>query len=228
MAKKKVKRGVSIETTKKENNKYGPANSQFLVLVFIIVGIILIMLLVPIIYHDLFEKFEYAGVKFEKIAVGKIQFYYGVFPIIYMKNLTATYNLYLRIDPRKNNISVNTNLSLSENVTFSLSGALERCEDMVLSQTALGQFIKAFPWVKNINGGALELETANRTGLKQIDCRNASQSNTILIVALSEAPSISKGSRDNCYILSVGDCKYLETTERFIISAIAQINGKKI
>ena len=110
---KKIKRIVK-ESSKKKTT----AEKQFFALAILIVALTLIIIFVPQIYHNFFEKFEYGGVGFEKIRVGKIDFYHGIFPVNYFGERIVNYNIYLRNDPRKNNIPINTQFSLSKNVTI--------------------------------------------------------------------------------------------------------------
>lgn len=224
-----VRKRKKVEAKKivKENpNK--AVETQFLWLVSIIIIIILGFVFIPVLYHQIFEKFEYGGVKFEKIKEGQLTFYHGQFPIIYKGNFSAVYNLYLRNDPRNNNISINTNLSLSPKVSISLNDNVHLCEDMMLGQAELGKFISAFPFVKNITAGVYNASVAKEYNVSQITCKNASKDNTVLIIQMSETPSIDLGSVDNCYLINIGKCQYLEAAERYVVGAMAQINSKPL
>ncbi len=224
-----VKKRKKIEPKKviKENpNK--AVEIQFFWLVSIIIVVTLGFVFIPVLYHQIFQKFEYAGVKFEKIKEGQLIFYHGQFPIIYKGNFSAVYNVYFRNDPRNNNIPINTNLSLSQKVSISLNDNVHLCEDMMLGQAELGKFIPAFPFVKNVTAGVYNASVAKEYNVSQITCKNASKDNTVLIVQMSDTPSIEMGEKDNCYLLNIGQCQYLETTERYVIGVMAQINGKPL
>jgi hypothetical protein len=222
-----VRKKKFVKKVIKENpNK--AVERQFFWLVGFIVLLILSFIFVPVIYHQIFEKFEYGGVKFEKIKTGQLVFYHGVFPIIYQGNFSAVYNVYFRNDPRNNNIPINTNLSLSKKVSISLNDEVYLCEDMILGQSEIGKFISAFPFVKNISTGVANATTAKELNLTQITCKNATKDNTVIIIRKSEDSSIELGEKENCYLLNVGKCQYLETVERYIIGAMAQINEKPI
>lgn len=221
MAKKKHKTKISRNPNKE-------VEIQFFWLVGIVVSMILAFIFVPILYHQIFEKFEYGGVKFEKIKEGQLTFYHGQFPIIYKGNFSAVYNVYFRNDPRENTIPINTNLSLSNNVSISLNDNVDLCEDMILGQSEIGKFISAFPFVKKINTGVVNSTVAKELNITQITCKNASIDNTVIIIQKSEIPSVELGNNENCYMLNIGNCQYLETVERYIIGAMAQINEKPL
>jgi len=228
MAKKKQRGKNKTEKLIKENpNK--AVERQFFWLVGIIIAIILGFVLIPVLYHQIFEKFEYGGVKFEKIKEGQLTFYHGQFPIIYKGNFYAVYNIYLRHDPRKNQIPLETNLSLSKKISISLNDGAASCTDAMLGQMELGKFFSAFPFVnKNITTGFYNASLAKEFNISPITCDNASKDHTVLIIQKSQTPSIESGSAENCYVLNIGECKYLETVERYIVGAMAQVNSKPL
>jgi hypothetical protein len=220
--KKKIAKKEKVKKTTSSSDK------QFFWLVFLITSIIIIVLVGPTIYHQMFNVFEYGGVKFEKIQQGQITFYHGVFPIIYQGNLTTLYNSYFRTDPRKNNISVNTTLSLSKKVFISLSPGVEECKNIALAQPQLANFIVSFPFVKNLTSGVNDLNVSKALKIPLITCKNASADSTVMIIQMSDVPSIETGNNSDCFILNVGKCQYLETVERYMMSAMAQINNISI
>ncbi len=210
--------------TKKNKPKEKQISQFFWVAAFIVV-LTLSIIFVPIIYHQIFGKFEYGGVNFEKTKTGSIIFYHGQFPIIYKGNLSAIYNSYFRTDPRENNISIDTTLGLSKNVIISLEPGVESCQSMTLANPQLAMFVHAFPFVKNISSSTNNKTIAKELNISFADCSNASIDSTVLIIRKSDIPSIAAGNKSGCYFLNVGDCQYLETVERYIMGAMAQINN---
>lgn len=222
MAKKKLKKENKV-VEKKTKTKEKQAFWFF----FSVILILSLIILTPYLYSETFNKFEYGGVQFDKVKYGELNFYHGVFPVIYKGELKYRYNVYFRTDPRKNEIPVNTNFTLSKNVSIGLSKDVERCSDFILSQSEIGKFIGVFPWIQNLDSGIIEKEKAQELGLEQINCSKANKDNTVFLYKLSDTPSVDLES-ENCFVLNIGDCKSLETTERFIIATMAQINGKEL
>jgi len=231
MAKRKNTEKKKIALKSEKINVKDPNNeveTQFFWLVGIIIVIILGFVFVPILYHQIFEKFEYGGVKFEKIKEGQLTFYHGQFPIVYKGNFSAVYNVYFRNDPRKNKIPINITLGISKKITVSLNNDAHLCEDMILGQSELGKFFGSFPFVKNVSTGIYSASVAKELDMPQITCENASIDSTVIVIQKSETPSIEMGNRENCYILNIGKCEYLETVERFVVGAMAQVNEKPL
>ena len=130
---------------KKTKKPMDKSDVQFFWLVAIITLLIISIIVTPVIYKKFFLTFEYGGVQFEQIKSGKMVFYHGVFPINYLGKTYSYHNVYFYTDPRKNNVSINTDFSLSKNVYVSLSKEIQSCEDIQLGQVTLGSFLNAFP-----------------------------------------------------------------------------------
>lgn len=211
---------------KKKNSVEKNIFIVFLTIVLFLCGVVV----APYLYHEIFNKFSYAGIEWEKIKDNKITFYHGIFPVIYQGNFQHYLNLYFRTDPRKNNVSVNVSeFQLSKNIRISFDeGAISCSEQAILGQSVIGQFFGAFPWVKDIKTGMNDPVAANNSGLSYYTCEDAGISTTVLIMQKSEEPSIQMGTTENCYIFNVGECENLKVTEKYIATTIAQINNVTI
>lgn len=221
MAKKKSKRKI-VRKTDIETQQ----NKQLIVF-FMIMLISLGGLIAGYLYVQQQNKFRYAGVDFQKGKEGDIVFYHGRFPINYKGQTLKIFNLYLRKDPRKNDVPINTNVSLSKKIVITFEPGLEKCNLAIIGQTTMAQFVSSFPWINESTGAVTDLEYAIENKIPFADCSNASSDKTIILAKKSEKSSIDK-SGENCYILNVADCNYLGVSERFVIGMIAQINEKKI
>jgi len=113
---KKEEKPVSEEQIKKENN-------LFRSLIIVMAGFALMFFAVYMITNSM-RFFEVEGVSFEIVKEGALTFYKTSLPVIYQGN-PATYNFYLRNDPRslKRNSGITGNIakervSLIGNITF--------------------------------------------------------------------------------------------------------------
>lgn len=220
--KKKTQKKKEEKIIVPDRNK--AVEKQFFWVVGIIIFIILGFIIVPVVYKQFINKFEYGGVKFDKMTYSNILFYHGEFPIIYKGELVRIYHIYFRTDPRENKIPVNTNLSLSKKITVAVERKAELCTQMQLGQSLLGQFTRAFPFVQNVTSGYLDEEIANLYNTSVTTCEDASDENTVILIRTSDEPSIILGEKDNCFIFNVGDCKYLETVEKYVMEVVKQVN----
>lgn len=221
MVKKKNKKKII-----KKNDLESQQNRQLIVF-FMIMLISLGGLIAGYLYVQQQNKFNYAGVDFQKGKEGGIVFYHGRFPINYQGQTLKIFNLYLRVDPRKNEIPIETNFTLSKEIIMTFEPGLEKCEKAIVGQSTMAQFVSSFPWVIKSTGAVSDLAYAIDNKIAFADCSNATLDKTIILAKKSEISSIEK-AEENCYVLNVADCKYLEVTERFIVGIIAQINEKQI
>ncbi|MEM4605651.1 MAG: hypothetical protein QW103_01270 [Candidatus Pacearchaeota archaeon] len=224
MAKKKIIRKIKKE--KKEITKEEYEQNKQLAWILGILILFFGAFLASYFYFQSQNYFNYAGIDFRKERIGEINFYHAKFPITYQEQVYRIHNLYLRTDPRKNKIPVNTNFSISERVIISLDEEIKKCDKAVLGQTNLAMFLWAMPWVKNVTAALTDREAAERNNMDFADCSNASNRRTIILVKKADKNSIEMES-ENCYRLNVANCEYLKVAEKYIMAVIEQINQKE-
>ena len=224
-AKKKVAKKVLNEdfsSTEKEQNKQ-------LIYFFVIMLLLLGGFLGTYFYFQQSNRFSYAGVDFEKGKTGEVEYYHGKMemPALSSNDNRLIYNLFLRIDPRKNKVPINVDtFALSSTVFISFDPEIVRCGEMVVAQGNLEQFLIAFPWVNRVMGATTDQNYSEERNLNFEDCNSSTDQKTVIEVRNSEIKSIEK--EGNCYILNVGDCEYLEVSERLIVGLVAKINEETI
>lgn len=211
-----------------KQNKPKSKEEHTLIWMLVWVGIVFAIVIGGYFMSVQMKKFNYAGIQFNEEKYGQLSLFHGRFPVIYQGKLYSYYNFYQRTDPRENNISVNTLLSLSKNISVSLEKNASQCGSVMAAQVEFGKFVGIFPWVKQVNSGVFDADIANATGLTRITCKDANPDQSVYIIQSSDIPSVEKGEKENCFYLNVGNCKNLETVERFIVASIAQINNKTI
>ena len=177
--------------------------------VLIIAGIILISFLAGYFYVESLKRFEFGGVNFEKIKDGSLVFYHGRFPIIYLGVPQNYYNLYLRNDPRENNILINIDkFKFDKKVIISTEPGVEVCGgDGVIAIANLAMFLSAFPFIEDVEGAVSYEETAKELNLSFANCSSAINQ-TVILVQKSETPSITQDKQNKaCYKINIGDCE---------------------
>ncbi len=220
------KKNVKAENKKTENIPVNKKDQNETQLVYVLVTILVVFgaFLGTYFFVQGLKTFEYAGVNFEKIDYQNLELYHGVFPVVFNGQVKSYYNFYLRTDPRKNNIPINTDFSFSKNIVVSLSPEVGECVGASLSQIELGKFLTAFG-IANIKSAVTDPEIAKELDVPYTTCNSASPEQTVIIVQKSENPSIDMESGSSfCYNINVGECENVKTIERFIVGIMAQIN----
>jgi hypothetical protein len=238
MAKKTSKKKVVKKTTKKKVSKVKPKvelsktekeQNKQLIVFFTIMLVILGGFLAGYFYVQQLNKFSYAGVDFIRGKTGEVVYYHGRFqmPAERPGAQRVIYNLYLRLDPRKVRVPINTDeFALSQQVIIAFSPEIGQCKDTIIAHANMKQFFEAFPWVVSVGGATTSEEYAEERNLTFANCDSAEPYKTIIQVQASEKNSIEK--EGNCYILNVKDCEYLEVSEKFILGFVGKINSVKI
>jgi len=219
------------ESTEEEKNKSAVKKEEKQLIWFlVIVALILGSFLGGYFYIQSLNKFEYAGIQFEKTREGDLLFYHGRFPLTKNGVIQNYYNIYLRNDPRENEIPIEADLrkiNSINNITFSLEPDAGECYGAIIAQTEIGKFFGA-PKRFNITSAVNDKETAKTLNLTYAGCENANKNQTVIIIKKSETPSIKQGDNSYCYLINVGECENIKTIERFIMGFLAQLSGNKL
>ena len=188
------------------------------------VGIIFIAFIGGYFYIKSLDKFSYGGVNWEKIKEGSLTLYYSRFQV----STNQYYNLYLRNDPRENKIPIiNTTFKFHSNVIASLEPDAGNCREATLGQVTLGQFLTGIG-VSSVRGALSDEKMAKAMNLTFANCSFATNQTTIILIKKTNETSIQPGENSNCYVINAGDCKNVESIEKFAIGVIAQSKNVKI
>ena len=190
-------------------------------------------------YVQTLNKFEYLGLKWnvEEREGGNFDFYHTRFPVFY--NANANYNLYLREDPRENNVSVNLiedsyGIRFRPDIVISLSPKAMRCENSHIANAKMSQFLVQAVGL-NSEGASTNKTYANELNASYATCNKYNNMNdteinkTIIIIdSQSQNPEIRQNQdNENCYIIDVGKCENMKATERFMIAVLEQALGRQ-
>jgi hypothetical protein len=137
------------------------------------------------------------------------------------------FGLYMRNDPRKNNVSIGENITFKfyPNILTSYDKDLESCKEAVLNQINLVYFF---------SGVNVKLTPAmfNRTQAEERNVTfatcNSAVSKTVIILRKSEMPSVEQDERNkDCYIINVGNCENSLAVEKFMLAIMKQLQQEK-
>jgi len=188
----------------------------------IIMAAILVLFFLIYFMSQQTKKFEYNGFKFEKIMYDKLPLYYTKISITRMDGNIINYNLYLRNDPRKNNIESDAFVQFMKGAIFvSLNKDFEKCEDTNLAMTNIGMLFGAIGL--DLRGALDNLEQAEMLERPYVTCENTKNNTVILYKEAGEAGIIQQG---DCYVINVADCRILNATEAFIMQILSDMQRR--
>ena len=210
--KEKREKLVKMERKHEEQMRWA-----IIIIIFIILGFAGAYLILQNI-----NKFQYVGVNWEKIKYGELDFYHGRFPLF-----DNYYNIYMRTDPRKNEIPVkNITLKIFPVVIVALEPEAGGCYGANIGSMELGKFFGAVG--SKVISAINDEKTAKEYGTPFANCSFTNQT-TVVMLQKSETPSITQSSEyPNCYILNVGECENTKTVEKFLLTIIAGMHKKEI
>jgi hypothetical protein len=220
---------MSEKRTKKEEEKKEEEpvkkrglkqNKQMVWIVFLMVAIIVIILAVPIIKHEFFDKFRYSKLEFQKTITGDVIFYQTKIPIVDGKDITGSYSMQLRNDPRElEEIPADEKISeegikfiKSKTVYISIDPNMNKCDDNSVALFTLGSFLKDFGL--GVKSAFTDEEFATEQ-FPYINCEH-SKGNTVIKVTSGDETKIEK-EFGNCYVITFKDCEIQKSVERFVL-----------
>lgn len=203
-------------------------NKEFYWMIGVMVGLILIFIFFSSVFQGL-NKFDYQGLEFTKEKFSEnIYVYHHAYQFTYGKQ-TYEYNLFLRNDPRKNEVPVvggeEIYLASIKPVYVSINGKnlAGKCEQASIAVAGLAAFLKGNMLdVKSATPNIIEAQANNLT---YADCDNTNGGQVIIVTDGSET-KIEKVS-SNCYIISAANCEILSATEKFIVQSIVDAKERQ-
>ena len=128
-------------------------------------------------------------------------------------------DLFLRNDPRENNVSVDGEIIFPEDKTVYIgigNEGVSGCKYTVIGLATLSSFLSQNGI--GVNAGTADLESAKTNNLTHMSCEKYPASAVILIEKGNET-KITK-SMDYCYTISVNNCETLPAMEKFIVQSL--------
>lgn len=219
----KHSRKIKREQTFKESINYEKNKELYWVLAGMLV--ILAVLLVSSSIFRSFNHFTYKGLSFTKEKFGEIPVYHYYY---YFTNESSKqqyqYNLYLRDDPRKNNVSVQGNIEYpyGNTIYVSINGTdLTGCPMASRDIGTLSAFL-----VNNllpIKAGTPNREEAKASNLTYIDC-STNPNNVVIKIQSGSETKITE--QNNCYIISISNCQTTDAIEKFEVQSILDAKAR--
>lgn len=184
-------------------------------------GVIVIVFLIASSYFKSLNYFEYEGLTFAKKRVGEIPLFHHSYYIKAPSEQLIKYNLYLRNDPRENNVTVigvPSKLLMPGAVSYLSvnSDGLAQCRYSPLAVASISSFMSDNQM--KVIAGNLDFWEAGANRNKWITCENKPGNIVVEIFKGNET----KITIDNkCYKIEVADCEILEATEKLEVQSIA-------
>ena len=217
MGKKKVEdaveedAGVSEEVEKRE--------SKTLFWVFVVVGVVFAAVLVPYFWNESSKNFEFSGIDWVVEDYQDLRIFHGRF--LSLTNPNLYYNIFLRTDPRVNDVEVVGKLdSFKYGGIVSLSPEIDACRgDLSRVMLDLGAFLKQGVGVGPIESATSDEIVANESDRKFVVCDNVLD-RTVLLIEIGETRIVQDEDNPYCYTLYAENCEDARVVEKFMVKSV--------
>jgi hypothetical protein len=224
---KRPKKNIMIKNIDDEKDPYVPekveGNEDRQFFWFIVVTLIIFAsFLVPYFYFESKKSFEFENI-YWTIEEHNIEIYHGIFPKFTEQG--GTYNIYLRNDPRENNVSVSGELSsFTKNGFVSVSPEFEQCTGSEVYRMIidLSGFLRGTLGMQNLEGATTSLERSEETNLTYIDCASVDQT-VIIFQTGNESLILQSPENLGCYTIQVNGCEDVAPIEKFIVETYSTL-----
>jgi len=182
-----------------------------------LVGLFVLYLILSTLFGRL-GTFTYEGLVFTKERLGELDIYHHSYYYESKNGGVNQYNLYLRNDPRENNILVDGELGfdLGKMIYISINGSeLETCEDSGIALAALSSFFTDNEFM--VKGASWDKAEAQANDVRYITCENR-PSNPVLLFKKGVNASIVV--ENQCHTLTVGCEDIVKVVEKFEVQTI--------
>ncbi|MBM3230136.1 hypothetical protein FJZ22_00565 [Candidatus Pacearchaeota archaeon] len=138
----------------------------------------------------------------------------------YFINPTTRYNLYLRGDPRENEVPVKGRILYdSRRVYLSVNtSTLNLCEDSAVGIGTITSFL-GLNGLK-VKSASPDPQKAQAFNVTYADC-TTNQEDMVILIQAGETSLVEK-VQDRCFVLTVGACEILPVVEKFMVESVAQ------
>ena len=217
------KEGAGSKPASKDSEK--EAVKGVYIFLGLLIAVVAFAVLFPFFRNQL-NHFEFQGLAFTKTKFGEIPVYYYYYNFKDASNAIYKYNLYLRVDPRKNEVPVFGEIvypGLKKRVYASLNFSKEFiCGNSSRDLLTLGMFLAGNLY--DVKSGVVNKTLAKETNQTYVDCESKSNS-MVIVLENGEKTQILKVN-DNCYYIYVSDCpSLLYAVEKFEVQSL--IDAKK-
>ncbi len=166
------------------------------------------------------KSFSYGGENWVVENYNNLIIYHGRFESIGVRNLT--YNLYLRNDPRKNDVpTTGTFDKFKYGGIVGISPKVDRCRGQ-LSRVMLdlGAFMRRGIGVGPLAVGSTNKFTAVETNRTYTQCDTASD-RTIVMIEMGNSSVVQNKINPYCYTIKAENCNDITSVEKFMIKSVA-------
>ena len=227
MAKRSVKNkkvsdgsGNKVVSNKPSRKILKEENKQLFWIILIIV-LVFASFIGSYVYVQKSKVFEYGNASWAIEDYKDLRIYHGVFGVFTRPDLK--YNIFLRVDPRENNVSVDGTLDrFTYNAIVSYTPAVNEClGELPRVVFDLNSLLLGGVGMRNVEMGTTDYDMAREKKILRADCSTAIDDVTVIIIDRGDKGIFQNPENPYCYSIQVRDCGDLARVEKFMTQSIS-------
>lgn len=204
------------------NRVEGNEDKQLLWMVIIIL-VVFALFLIPYFYLESKKSFEFEDISWGIEEHGDLTIYHGIFRAFMKEN--KTYNIYLRQDPRENEVSTFGEFNkFTEQGIISASPDLEKCTGKGVYRMIadLSGFLRGAIGLSSVAAATTSIEYSQDNNVPYANCTSFDQ--TTIVIQIGNESFVSQSSENPyCYTLQVTGCEDIAPIEKFLVAVHSAI-----
>lgn len=213
----KVKENINENVENKTLNRLTSKQTYW------ILGIMTVLLATILITYwarESYYSFDYQGLHFTREMYGKITVFHYFYYLKDSSNKTYQYNLYLRNDPRENNVSIMGNIRYYKDkytyISVNTTGLIN-CSDGPMAVGSLSAFLTNN--FITVRAATTEANSSTMKNVPVVTC-DTYPDNTVIILQTANSTQVEKKG-NSCHIIKIAQCSdALPAVEKFEIQSI--------
>jgi hypothetical protein len=221
----KKKNGNVKEEKVKKNVRDGENRQLFWF--FVVVAIIFAGVLIPYFWVENSKSFEFAGAEWAVENYDYLKIFHGRF--LSFGNPNLHYNIFLRIDPRENDVSTTGVFNTFKyGGVVSLGPEIEECQgQMIRGIFDLSAFLRQGVGVQVLESGSTDEFIAVEQDKRFATCKTVLD-RTLVIVDLGEEAKVMKDEKNPyCYTIIAENCDDLSSIEKFMVKSVQDFGATR-
>jgi|SRR3989344_776458 len=199
----------------KRTGRKNKNDSQAWIVIGVMIGIILILVITTMVVRNM-RTFQYEGLTFTKERFDKINVYHYYYYFSDESGQQYRYNLYLRNDPRENEVPINANITFgNKKVYVGIGDGISQCRDSARDVASLYSFLHNN--LIDVKAGLTNEIEAVESNLTHVSCSRY-PNNKVIVISEGDETEITQDK--NCYEIKVANCELLDAVEKFEVESI--------
>lgn len=194
----------------------------------VIIGLAFASFLVPYFYSQSARTFEYASANWTIEDYEGLTIFHGRFASF--SNPNFFYNIYLRNDPRKNEVDTSGTFDkFKYGGVVSLSPDVNDCSGEVgRAIFDLSAFLRQGVGIKRLSPGVTDKKRSVEKDVRFATCETVKDQSIIILDMANESSVVQDEKNKHCYTIYIESCEDIAPVEKFMVKTISDLENKRI